>query len=36
MILPARLLYIGTYSRENFETYYQHCDAYFDKIWYKK
>ena len=34
MISPARLLY-GYYTRENFETCYQHFDAYFDKIWYK-
>ena len=34
MILPARC-YIG-YSRQDFETRYQHFDAYFDQIWYKK
>ena len=33
MLLPARLL---GYSRENFMTCYQHFDAYYDKIWYKK
>ena len=36
MILLARLLYRALISRENFETCYQHFDAYFDKIWYKK
>ena len=34
MVLPA--YYIGYAFRENFETFYQHFDAYFDKIWYKK